>query len=411
VTFVRVTDIRKAMAIVSNDFFGKPQESLILTAITGTNGKTTTSYIVRSIFESAGLGCGLIGTIKHIIGDEVVESLNTTPEAVHIHSLMKKMVGKGQKACVMEVSSHALALDRVYGIKFRAAAFLNLTRDHLDFHGEEDKYMEAKGTLFRELPFSSTSVINIDDPHSEYFIEQAKHANLLTFGWNEQADIHPLEAELGPNGTKVNFSSPKGKFQCTIPIPGRYNVSNAMAGAGIALSCGLPISAIMIGIENLPQVRGRFESVREGQDFSVIIDYAHTPDALERILSSAREITDGRLISVFGCGGDRDRGKRPVMGEISTSTADLTIITSDNPRTENPVSIIDEIISGISETKASYEVIPDRARAIEFALKMARPGDTVVIAGKGHEDYQIIGREKRHFDDSEVVRTVLRSMK
>jgi UDP-N-acetylmuramoyl-L-alanyl-D-glutamate--2,6-diaminopimelate ligase len=404
---VYVPDSRKAMAIVADRFYGSPQNSLVMTAVTGTNGKTTTTYMVKSIFDTGGIGCGLIGTIRHIVGNETVQPVNTTPEAADIHAFLARMAAKGQSACIMEVSSHALVLSRVYGIRFRAVAFTNLTRDHLDFHGDLKSYLDAKGLLFSTLSGDSIAVINAEDPAAGYIMSVSRGGNILTFGFGEGNAIHPLSCEMSDRGSRVELSTPAGTVVFPLSLPGRYNIANAMAAAGIALACGFPREVIAEGLAALSSVPGRFQTVDEGQDFTVIVDYAHAPDALERVLAAAREITGGRLISVFGCGGDRDRGKRPMMGEISTRLADFTVVTSDNPRTEDPLAIIEEILEGIRD-RSRCEVIPGREAAIRRAIESARPGDTVVIAGKGHEDYQIIGTKKIHFDDAETAHRLLR---
>lgn len=409
-TVVRVPDARRVMALLADRFYGSPQESLVMTGVTGTNGKTTTTYMVKSIFEAGGMGCGVIGTIKHIVGKRNIQSLNTTPEAPDIHAMLADMVAAKQTACAMEVSSHSLSLSRVSGIRFRAAAFTNLTRDHLDFHSDFQSYLDAKSILFANLSGDATAVINRDDPSADHIIAISKNANVITFGESEKSDIRPVFMKLGPKETNLILALPGGEISIILPIPGRFNVSNAMAAAGIGLASGLPAEIVARGLETVKTVRGRYEIVDEGQPFVVIVDYAHTPDALERILSSAREITAGRLISIFGCGGDRDRGKRPMMGGISTRIADISVVTSDNPRTEDPIAIIDDIIPGI-DAGASYEIVPDREEAIGRALALAKPGDTVVIAGKGHEDYQIVGTEKRHFDDAEIARRFLRGLR
>lgn len=404
---IRVHDARKAAAVIADRFYQSPQESLVMTGVTGTNGKTTTTYMVKSIFEAGGMGCGVIGTIKHIVGKRSVQSLNTTPEAADIHAYLAEMVSAGQTACVMEVSSHALSLSRVYGIRFRAAAYLNLTRDHLDFHGDFKSYLDAKSILFSSLSGDATAVINRDDPYADHIIHISKNANIMTFGESAGTDIRPESMRLGPKGSDITLATPSGTIHILLPIPGRYNVWNAMAATGIGLASGLPLDVVARGLEAVETVKGRYEIVDEGQPFTVIVDYAHTPDALERVLTSAREITTGRVISVFGCGGDRDKGKRPMMGGISSRIADISVVTSDNPRTEDPNAIIKDIIEGIAPD-STYEIHADREEAIERALSLARPDDTVVIAGKGHEDYQIIGTERRHFDDAETVRRIVR---
>jgi len=409
VPVILVRDARKAMAVIANTFYGSPQSSLVMTALTGTNGKTTAAYMIKSIFDTGGMGCGLIGTIKHIIGNEEITSINTTPESVDIHRFLARMAEEKQSACIMEVSSHALALNRVYGIQFRAAAFTNITRDHLDFHGDFNHYLEAKGRLFSDLPGDATAVVNLDDPHADYIVGVSRGRNILTYGFDSGFDIHPVSYTLKPEGTVSIVLTPAGEVEFFLPIPGNYNLSNAMAAIGVCLACGCTPGSIVRGLETMKPVRGRYERIDEGQDFTVIVDYAHTPDALERILTSVREITSGRLISVFGCGGDRDKGKRPEMGGISAGIADFTIVTSDNPRTEDPKSIIDDIVKGIPD-KAEYRVIIDREQGIRTALESAHAGDTVVIAGKGHEDYQIIGKKKYHFDDAELVHGLLKAM-
>jgi len=407
---ILVRDTRKAMAVIADRFYDSPQNSLVMIGLTGTNGKTTTAYMIKSIFDTGGVDCGLIGTIEHIVGEETIVSANTTPESPEIHSFLSRMIKANQNACVMEVSSHALALSRVYGIRFRAVAFTNISRDHLDFHGDFKNYLDAKSLLFSDLSGDSTAVINLDDPHAEHIINVSRGGKVLTFGFNKNCDIYPVTFELSARGSEVVLSTPSGRMKFTLSISGKFNISNAMAATGIGLVCGFPIDTITRGLETFKSVRGRYEIIDEGQEFTVIIDYAHSPDALERILSSARELTKGRLISVFGCGGDRDKGKRPQMGEISTRIADYTIITSDNPRTENPENIISDILEGVNET-ARVNTLSDREKGIKEAIRDTGPGDTVVIAGKGHENYQIIGDKKYHFDDAETVRRLIRAMK
>ncbi|MFC1607531.1 UDP-N-acetylmuramoyl-L-alanyl-D-glutamate--2,6-diaminopimelate ligase [Candidatus Latescibacterota bacterium] len=406
VPVVHVQDIRKSMALIADRFYSSPQEALVMAGITGTNGKTTTSYMVRSIIETGGLGCGLIGTIRHLVGNREILAVNTTPEASDIHASLADMVIAGQSACVMEVSSHALFLSRVHGIRFRAVALTNITRDHLDFHGTFEEYLAAKSILFSGLSGDSTAVVNSDDPSSGHIIDVARDGKILTYGFDSLSDIRPLKYDLTPSGSTFEFTTPSGTFGGTLPIPGRFNISNAMAATGIGIACGFPLDVIAHGLETLDPVSGRYELVDEGQDFAVIVDYAHTPDALERILSSVRELTTGRLLSVFGCGGDRDNGKRPMMGEASARIADISVVTSDNPRSEEPTAIINDIVKGIP-SGTSYEVIPDREEAIARAIKLAESGDAIVIAGKGHEDYQIINGKKYHFDDAEIARKYL----
>ncbi len=409
VTVVLVPDARKAMALIAGRFYGAPGESLIMTGVTGTNGKTTTSYMTRSIFETAGVGCGLIGTIRHIVGNDILQSANTTPEAPDIHEFLARMIRAGQGACVMEASSHALALSRVHGIRYRAAAFTNITRDHLDFHGDFASYLEAKRILFRELDGDSAAIVNGDDPFAESIACSVRGGKVATFGFGETNDMRPLSLEMDARGSRADIVSPWGPLGFSISLPGRFNILNAMAAAGMALACGVSGDAVSAGLATLRAVDGRFQTVDAGQEYTVIVDYAHTPDALERALAATREVIHGRLISVFGCGGDRDRGKRPLMGGISARLADYSVVTSDNPRTEDPLAIIADITSGMNGT-TRFEIIADRADAIRRALELAHPGDAVLIAGKGHEDYQIIGTKKIYFDDTETAHRILKEM-
>ncbi|MBT4483263.1 MAG: UDP-N-acetylmuramoyl-L-alanyl-D-glutamate--2,6-diaminopimelate ligase, partial [Candidatus Latescibacteria bacterium] len=354
---IRVQDARKTMALISDRLYGSPQKSLVMTGVTGTNGKTTTTYMIKSIFDVGGMNSGVIGTIHHIVDGERIVSANTTPEAPDIHSFLARMVEAQQNSCVIEISSHALVLCRVHGIQFRAVAFLNLSRDHLDFHGDIKNYLEAKSILFSDLTGDATAVVNLDDPYSDHIMHVSRSANITTFGNDYKSDIRPISINIQANKSEVKLATPAGEMEFSLPIPGRYNIWNAMAATGISLACGFPKETIIRGLETVKMVRGRFEIVNEGQDFTVIIDYAHTPDALEGVLSTARELTCGRLISVFGCGGDRDRGKRPLMGEISAKLADFTVITNDNPRTEDPSEIISDILKGLP-SQEKCEVVP-----------------------------------------------------
>jgi len=407
VTMVIVPDSRRALALVSDRFYGSPWRDLYMVGITGTNGKTTVSYLTRSVLEAAGIPTGLIGTVEYRIGDRVIPASRTTPEAPEIHRYLRDMADAGQEAVVMEVSSHALVLDRTYGIGFDVAVFTNLTQDHLDFHRTRTEYMKAKLILFQGLSPDATAVLNADDPVSSVIADETR-AGVITYGFSDSADIRVDEYVVGPRGTEMIVRYEGSSRPLKLKLGGRFNISNALAAAGVGIAKGVGWDAIWEGIGSVESVPGRFERIDMGQPFTVIVDYAHTPDALERLLISAKELGDGKLIVVFGCGGDRDRGKRPVMGRVAAELSDLAVITSDNPRSEDPMGIISEIVSGIKGK--NYKVIPDRREAIGYALSQVGHRDTVVIAGKGHEDYQIIGDRKYHFDDREVVREFLRSM-
>jgi len=411
---VYVPDSRKAMAIVADRFYGSPQNSLVMTAVTGTNGKTTTTYMVKSIFDTGGIGCGLIGTIRHIVGNETVQPVNTTPEAADIHAFLARMAAKGQSACIMEVSSHALVLSRVYGIRFRAVAFTNLTRDHLDFHGTMEAYFAEKRKLFDGwgAPPPAWCVLNLDDPtwHSLQAVQGP--SKVLTYGLGASAEVRPDERKPTPDGGRFTILTPWGPIESRSPLLGRPNAYNVLAATAAALSLPVELRSIEVGLAALENVPGRFERVKAGQPFLVAVDYAHTDDALRNLLATARGLLapGARVITVFGCGGDRDRAKRPLMGEAAGSMSDLVVLTSDNPRSEDPQAIINDALPGLKKTGARYHLEPDRRKAIELAIGEARANDIVLIAGKGHEDYQVIGTQKLHFDDREVACEVLTSL-
>ena len=424
---ITVPDTRAALAYLSDAFFGHPSRRLKLVGITGTNGKTTTSYLARSIIEASGFMAGLMGTIDYRIGNQVYPALNTTPEAHDLQRLLAEMVDRGAGYCVMEVSSHALALGRTTGCVFEAGAFTNLTQDHLDFHESMESYFEAKRSLFTGLGPEQHAVINIDDPYATRMISSTG-ARVITTGCSDKADVHPsgtIRHDL--EGLSFPVVTPAGAIDIDSSLVGAHNISNILTAIGIGTALGIPRNAIAKGIRNVRAIPGRMEKVVEGQDAGIIVDYAHTEDALVHLLEAVREVTTGRVITVFGCGGDRDRTKRPRMGAAAVQGSAMVIVTSDNPRTEDPFSIISEIEQGMKESgirmeegetsvatslpalKTPYLVIPDRRRAINKAVAMAMPGDVVVIAGKGHEDYQILGEKKIHFDDREVARQALRN--
>lgn len=407
VTKIRVENSRQALSLVADNFYGHPSHKMNMIGITGTNGKTTSTYLIDAIFRANGDKTGIIGTIRYKIGDKFYPAVRTTPESVDIHQLFAQMLADSVETAIMEVSSHALALDRVLGIDFDVAIFTNLTRDHLDFHETFEAYRDAKLKLFRMLadPSRQKAVINFDDRFSEYFAE-ACAVPVIGFGIDARKDVYPKDYELSINGTKLLVATPAGDLAIEAKLRGKSNVYNILTAIATAIAKNVSLDAIKAGIESVENVAGRFESVDCGQPFGVIVDYAHTPDALERLLETVLDIGVKRLITVFGCGGDRDRGKRPQMGEIVTRLSDIAVVTSDNPRTEEPMAIIDDILEGVLPN-STYEVEPDRRTAIKRAIEIAESGDVVVIAGKGHEDYQILGKTKIHFDDREEARKAI----
>jgi UDP-N-acetylmuramoyl-L-alanyl-D-glutamate--2,6-diaminopimelate ligase len=394
---VIVEDVRAAMGPAAARFYGDPARELELVGITGTNGKTTTAFLIRHLFEQAGRQCGLLGTVKRIVAGVEEEVERTTPEAIDLQETFRRMVDGGDLACAMEVSSHALELGRVDGIDFAARMFTNLTQDHLDFHESMEAYFLAKRRLFRE---GGLALVNVDD---EYGRRIAAEIDCVTFAIEREADYRARDVEFDLMGSRFTCETPDGELRIESPLPGVFNVMNVLGAVAAVRSLGVG----EISLAGFGRVPGRFEPVDEGQDFGVLVDYAHTPDSLENVLRAAREVTRGRLHVVFGAGGDRDRGKRPLMGDAATRLADRVLVTSDNPRSEEPDAIIDAIMEGASEG-AEREV--DRRRAIAMAIESAEPGDVVVIAGKGHEQGQEFehGR-KEPFDDVEVAREALRA--
>ena len=416
VTRVITGDTRKGLAMVSAAFYGYPSRKLLLVGVTGTNGKTTTTNLIASIYRAAGEKVGLIGTIANYIGDRKLEVSHTTPESADLQEILRDMVNEGVSVAVMEVSSHALSLDRVAGCEFDVAVFTNLTQDHLDFHRDMEEYLEVKASLFRnigagEKQVPKYAVVNADDPYSTS-IAEASGAPVVIYGLSEKADFRAVDIKV--TGRGCSFAAVSGKYGSTdlsLRLTGLFNVYNTLAAYTAAVEGGLSPGLVKEALESVPGVPGRFETVDCGQDFTVVVDYAHTPDGLENVLKAAGTVTSGRVIAVFGCGGDRDRTKRPIMGEIAGRYSQVPIITSDNPRTEDPHSIIRDIEEGIKRVvPGGYRVIPDRREAIRVAVSEAGTGDMVVIAGKGHEDYQIIGTQKLPFDDREEVRNALEAL-
>ena len=412
VTQVVVGDARAAMAHAAVRLYDDPTYELRVVGITGTNGKTTTAFLVRHILERNDVQTGLLGTVKRIVGgiEEPVE--RTTPEAIELQATFRRMVDGGDRACAMEASSHALSLNRVDGIRFAVAAFTNLTQDHLDFHSDMEDYFLAKRRLFTG-DRAERAVINLDDAYGDRLATEFEGSTFSASG-DERADLRAVDPAFDASGARFRLVGPDAEADVALPLPGRFNVENALCAIACAAELGIGLEAAAAALADAGRVPGRFEPVDEGQPFAVLVDYAHTPDSLENVLDAARQITlaDARLICVFGCGGDRDRDKRPLMGEIAARLADVAVVTSDNPRSEDPVAIIDEIRGGIgADAPAEVTVEPDRGAAIALALAGARRGDTVVIAGKGHEQ----GQEFEHgrkipFDDVEVAAAELRTL-
>ena len=414
--WLQVPHARAALAEAAAIFYRQPSEELALIGITGTNGKTTTSYVLASIFEAAGITCGRIGTIGYRVGARELQAARTTPEAPELQQMLRDMVAAGCGACVMEVSSHALALRRVDGLRFAAGIFTNLTRDHLDFHGDMEAYFAAKRRLFELLPDGAVGVINLDDRRGPDFAVAARRP--VSYAIDAPADVRPGPLSFSLDGLSFEVRTPRGTFHVRSRLVGRPNAYNILAASAAAMALDLPFSAIEAGIAGLEHVAGRFQLVSgERDDVRVIVDYAHTDDALKNLLETARPLAGGRLITVFGCGGDRDRTKRPLMGAVAARLSDLVIVTSDNPRSEDPLRIIEEIQRGIimpadriapkGQRGTPSLAIVDRREAIERAIREARPGDLVLVAGKGHEQYQVIGDRTLPFDDVEVARGAL----
>jgi UDP-N-acetylmuramoyl-L-alanyl-D-glutamate--2,6-diaminopimelate ligase len=425
VVAIVVSDARRALAPLATAFFGHPADELELVGVTGTNGKTSTTFLVESILRAAGRKVGLIGTIEVRYAGERQRAVNTTPESLDLQRTLRAMRSRGVDAVSMEVSSHGLALGRVEGCRFAAAALTNVTQDHLDFHGDMEHYLEAKLLLFRRhLRPGAAAVVNAEDPSAERFLAAAREAGVRALRVSRRdpaAEIFVERAEVRLDGTRAALRIPGGPLELAIPLIGEFNVENVAVAVGVAVGLGVPHDAIAHGVASCPQVPGRVERV--GADLpnapTVLVDYAHTPDAVEKLLRTLRPLAAGRLITVFGCGGDRDRGKRPLMARAVAAWSDRAVATSDNPRTEDPEAILDDVERGLEKlgrvepdaldgTEHAYARVADRRRAIELALGIARREDTVVIAGKGHEDYQIVGRERLPFDDREEARRALR---
>jgi UDP-N-acetylmuramoyl-L-alanyl-D-glutamate--2,6-diaminopimelate ligase len=409
VVWIQVREARKALAITAANFFGHPANALQLVAVTGTNGKTTTTSVVDAIVKASGAKTGLFGTIAYHTPRGDYPAPNTTPESVDLQGFFAEIRDAGGKYAVLEASSHSLAMDRLWGCHFQAAVFTNLTREHMDFHETFEDYFAAKRRLFADTGAGApeVAVLNADDEFGKRLVRLAK--NTVTYGLQSDADITTKKFQLTFDGLTFTAHTPSGKVQVVSRLVGRINVYNLLAAIGAAQALGLSNEVIETGIRNLESVSGRFQRVDLGQPFLVIVDYAHTDDALENLIRTARELNPkGRIVTLFGCGGEKDRTKRPVMGEVTGRLSDLTILSSDNPRSEDPLKIISDIIVGLQKTAGKYLIEPDREKAIGMAMEEARSGDIVLLAGKGHENYQILADRTFEFDDREMARRALR---
>lgn len=408
--WIEVEHGRRALAIAARNFFDRVDERVLFTGITGTNGKTTTSYLIDSILRAAGFVTGMVGTIEHRIAGEVLHAVNTTPESLDILKMASELERRGGNRFTMEVSSHALALGRVFGITFHTAVFTNLTRDHLDFHRTMDEYASAKRLLFvpPESPAPAWSVLNVDDDASKGFLNSA--SKLIWYGLSSRAGMTAENIRSTFEGLRFDLRYEGATQAIESPLVGRINVLNILAAAGAGITYGIDLETIAKGIAALRAVPGRFERVDQGQPFLVIVDYAHTDDALRNVIQVARGLTQGRVITLFGCGGDRDRTKRPLMGMAAAELSDYVVLTSDNPRSEDPLGIINDAMVGLRRFDTAHLAEPDRGKAIRKAIEQAQPGDVVLLAGKGHETYQVLKDRTIDFDDREVARAVLRSM-
>jgi UDP-N-acetylmuramoyl-L-alanyl-D-glutamate--2,6-diaminopimelate ligase len=435
--WVRVANVRRTMGQWAAHYYAYPSRRLVVVGVTGTNGKTTVTYLVESIFLATGMSPGVIGTVNYRYRGKTFPALHTTPESIQLQSLLAEMVSGGVNSVAMEVSSHALAQERVRGIDFDVALFTNLSRDHLDFHGDMEGYFSAKSRFFTDyLPQSSKSrkvaVIHGEDPRGAELAERARKVGVevFTYGRGTEWDVHPVALKSGLSGQEGKIQVRDRQVEFSSRLIGETNLENILGAVAVGFALGLSPREVADGVARCETVPGRLERVPNRREISVVVDYAHTPDALEKALRALRPLGSGRLIAVFGCGGDRDRGKRPLMGEIAARLSDLVVLTSDNPRTEEPLKILEEVEAGVKKTGLrrfqisnlksqssdlrseilnlrSYLVEPDRRSAIRRALALARAGDMVLIAGKGHEDYQILGSKRIHFDDREVVREEL----
>ena len=417
--FVKVADSRKALGFIGSSFYGDPSARLSMIGVTGTNGKTTTTYLCKALLEGIGRHVGLIGTVAYQIGAETIPASHTTPGALELQGLLMKMTRAGLNSVVMEVSSHALAMDRTAGCEYDAAVFTNLTQDHLDYHRTMEEYFQAKLRLFTGLgkgkKTGQRAIINMDDPRGAE-IRAACRVPVWGYAVKSQADLKAERVHLSMNGSAFSAATPAGTFAVESRLVGEHNVYNLLGAIGVALHAGATCDQVREAVAKVINVPGRFERVSAGQDFTVVVDYAHTEDALVRLLTAAQALKSHRIITLFGCGGDRDRGKRPKMGRAAVEYSDVVVLTSDNPRTEDPMAILREVEVGVREALQSrshveYHLVPDRREAIGMAVRLARTGDIVLIAGKGHEDYQIVGTKKVYFDDREAAREAIQQLR
>lgn len=405
IPYVQTADSRRALAAVGANFFGHPARDMIMAGVTGTNGKTTSTYLLKAILEARGEKVGLIGTNQNMIGQEVLPTERTTPESFELQKLFARMRDAGCTHVVMEVSSHALFLDRVYGVPYKVGVFTNLTQDHLDFHKTMEDYCDAKAILFRNC---ETGVVNAADPWTARLLKDAS-CKILTFSSSGEADLRAEDAVLAADHVAFTAVGGGRRVPVRVNIPGQFMIDNALDVLGAALALGIPLEESAAVLTRVPHVKGRVEVVpTPGKDYTVLIDYAHSPDSLENVLTTVKGFAKGRTVALFGCGGDRDRAKRPKMGRAAAEIADFVIVTTDNPRTERPGDIIADILPGLEGTGTPYTVLEDRVEAIRWALDHARPGDVIVLCGKGHETYQEVGHEKRHMDEREIVAEYLK---
>jgi len=419
IPFIRVADSRKALGLIGSRFYEDPSARLEMIGVTGTNGKTTTTYLCKALLEGIGRRVGLIGTVAYQIGSETIPATHTTPGALELQGLLAKMRQAGLNSVVMEVSSHALAMDRTAGCEYDAAVFTNLTQDHLDYHGTMEEYFQAKLRIFTGLgggkKAGQRAIVNMDDPRGSQ-VRAACRVPVWGYGITNRAELNAEQVRLSMNGTTFTAATPAGTFDIESRLVGEHNVYNLLGAMGVALHAGATCEQVREAVAQVVNVPGRFERVSAGQDFTVVVDYAHTEDALIRLLTAAQALKTDRIITLFGCGGDRDRGKRSKMGRAAVEHSDVVILTSDNPRTEDPMAILREVEVGVGEglqcrSHVEYHLVPDRREAIRTAVRLARTGDIVLIAGKGHEDYQIIGTKKFHFDDREVAREAIQQLR
>ena len=402
---VIVDNTRKAMSEMTATFYDYPYKKFKLIGITGTNGKTTTTYLIKSILEHLGKKVGLIGTNQSMIGDMIMETSRTTPDSLELMQLFDMIASHNVDYVVMEVSSHALALDRVTACTFDVGAFTNITQDHLDFHKTMEEYLAAKSILFN---ICNTGVVNKDDARSEYLIENARCRNMITYGINQDCDLKASNIILNEDGVKFDINYGGMEEHVDLPIPGEFSVYNALTAIGCCMAENIPLDLAVDGLHSAKGVKGRIEIVRTpGTNYTVIIDYAHTPDGLLNVINAIRGFAKGRIVTLFGCGGDRDASKRPIMGKIAGELSDFCIVTSDNPRTEDPEKIIKQVVEGVKQTDCDYEVITNRFSAIEYALDHAKKNDIILLAGKGHETYQVLGKDTIKFDEREIVQKLL----